>query len=567
MDKIYVINLRRRPDRLRLIRIKLRRAGFMPDDYTVFDAVDGRDAKCQRLYRAYLRWYDTLGVSRQAIDVSDQAVVYNFVNSLGALGLLLTYHRLCSEIRDRKYRRVLVLEDDACFMQNFERSVQEYISNNRCHKLPSYDVVRLGANQTRWEHCHTEHGYYDVPGHKYHWALGTFAIVLGERIVDALLTVFEDTPASRYPATIDLLIWKIVQDRTLLDAALFPNLVIADVTESDNMDARTMENFAMQRRWRLELYELCGVGATTTQLHRAAQNTSLIQHAHTLKARGAPALRLQACANDSALDFNDVLRVVQGEDRTFVFIVPSFNNSEWVDRNIRSICTQTYTHWRAIYIDDCSTDGTLERAKELVARFGARDRFIFLHNEKRMYQAYSRYTAYNHASCRMDEIGILLDGDDWLHHERVLQVLNDKYREHDLLVSYGQFFYFDEGKIQSMSGIDEYPDDVKQRGAYREYPRWIAQHLRTAEISLLKQIPEYYLKHQGEWIRCCTDIAEMMLLLELSNGKSMNIGEPLVVYNRQNSKQYVNSYYNVDKHKQEKLYRESLLKKYLRNSV
>lgn len=567
VDKIYVINLRRRPDRLRLMHIKLRRAGFLPDDYTIFEAVDGRDAECQRLYRAYLRWYATLGMSREVIDVSDRARAYNFVNSLGALGLLLTYRRLCREIRDRKYRRVLVLEDDACLMQNFERSVAKSIPESVREELRAYDVLRLGANQNLWEHCHVEHGYYDVPGHKYHWALGTFAIVLGESIVEALLQVLEDTPPARYPATVDFLIWKLVQDRTLLDAALFPNPAIADVTESDNMDARTMESIATRCRWRLEQYELCGVGAAMKQFHRAAQSTSLVQHAHALEARGAAALHLKSCANDSSLDFDDVLHVVQGDDRAFVFIVPSFNNIEWAERNIGSICMQTYPHWRAIYVDDCSTDGTLERAQELVDRFGASDRFIFLTNETRRYQAFSRYAAYNHASCRMDEIGVLLDGDDWLHHGRVLQVLNAKYRAHDLRVSYGQFFYFDNGQIQSMSGIDEYPDDVTRRSAYREHPRWIAQHLRTAEVSLLKQIPENYLKHQGEWIRCCTDIAEMMLLLELSNGKHMNIGEPLVVYNRQNSKQHANSYYNVDKSAHEKEYRESMLKKYLRRGA
>jgi glycosyltransferase involved in cell wall biosynthesis len=47
----------------------------------------------------------------------------------------------------------------------------------------------------------------------------------------------------------------------------------------------------------------------------------------------------------------------------FVFIIPSYNNSDWYEYNIKSIAKQHYDNWRAIYIDDASTDGTLKLLK------------------------------------------------------------------------------------------------------------------------------------------------------------------------------------------------------------
>ena len=43
----------------------------------------------------------------------------------------------------------------------------------------------------------------------------------------------------------------------------------------------------------------------------------------------------------------------------FVIITPSYNNEEWVEPNLASMLNQTYTNWRTIYINDCSTDNTL----------------------------------------------------------------------------------------------------------------------------------------------------------------------------------------------------------------
>ena len=43
------------------------------------------------------------------------------------------------------------------------------------------------------------------------------------------------------------------------------------------------------------------------------------------------------------------------EHKPFVIVVPSYNNSSWVEKNLRSIFEQKYDNYRVVYINDAST--------------------------------------------------------------------------------------------------------------------------------------------------------------------------------------------------------------------
>ena len=46
-------------------------------------------------------------------------------------------------------------------------------------------------------------------------------------------------------------------------------------------------------------------------------------------------------------------------------IMPSYNCGLFVEETIRSVQAQTYKNWEIIFVDDCSTDGTVKRVSEL----------------------------------------------------------------------------------------------------------------------------------------------------------------------------------------------------------
>ena len=46
-------------------------------------------------------------------------------------------------------------------------------------------------------------------------------------------------------------------------------------------------------------------------------------------------------------------------------IMPSWNTSLFIGESIQSVLAQTYTNWELLIVDDCSTDNTDEKRKEL----------------------------------------------------------------------------------------------------------------------------------------------------------------------------------------------------------
>ena len=50
----------------------------------------------------------------------------------------------------------------------------------------------------------------------------------------------------------------------------------------------------------------------------------------------------------------------------FKIVIPSYNNEQWVEPNMASILNQTYTNYDVLYINDASTDNTINKVNEIV---------------------------------------------------------------------------------------------------------------------------------------------------------------------------------------------------------
>ena len=55
-------------------------------------------------------------------------------------------------------------------------------------------------------------------------------------------------------------------------------------------------------------------------------------------------------------------------DRLLTVITPFYNSTEFMDFPLNSVLYQTYQNWEYICVDDCSTDGTLEKLQEYAAK-------------------------------------------------------------------------------------------------------------------------------------------------------------------------------------------------------
>jgi len=239
---------------------------------------------------------------------------------------------------------------------------------------------------------------------------------------------------------------------------------------------------------------------------------------------------------------NNIKSNLNINDIKFIFIVPAYNVEKWYKLNLDSMITQEYKNWHIIYIDDASTDNTYNLVKKYIDDNQLYKNITIIRNDKQMYQRYNRQFAFN--LCEDDDICVLVDGDDWLADNQVLNTLYENYKKYNLNVTYGQFKIFSNNQIQSkIYGNHKFPQKIIKENKYREY-NFITQHLRTGKAYLFKSIPDEYSIYNGKWIDRCTDVCEMFWILENCDNKFMNINRVLYIYNKDNSIQYENSWYN-----------------------
>jgi glycosyltransferase involved in cell wall biosynthesis len=204
----------------------------------------------------------------------------------------------------------------------------------------------------------------------------------------------------------------------------------------------------------------------------------------------------------------------------FVIITPSYNNSDWVEYNIASILNQTYENWRVIYINDCSTDDTLNKVRNIV---GNNSKFTIIDNNINRGATFNYFE--NLESIDDMDIVLHLDGDDWLVDNDVLCNLNNFYNKYDCWMSYGGMVMWDGvNYIPAYPQNTPYSDFVHKYKLYRR-DTWRASHLRTYRASILKSIQKSDLKDlkKGEYYWHASDLAFQYAAMEMCGRDKIGI--------------------------------------------
>jgi glycosyltransferase involved in cell wall biosynthesis len=211
-------------------------------------------------------------------------------------------------------------------------------------------------------------------------------------------------------------------------------------------------------------------------------------------------------------------------ESSFVVVIPSYQNRQWCEKTILSVLTQQYPNFRAIYTDDCSTDGTADEAERILSEKDKNNIFSLVKNTNRLYAVHNIYNMAH--SCDDNEIIVMLDGDDWLAHPNVLSRLNEEYQK-GVWMTYGQYISYPDREVGCSCAI---PKEIIDAGSFRRY-RWCSSHLRTFYAGLYKKILPDDLKHNGQWLTMAGDLAAMFPMLEMSGPKQSFIPDILYEYN------------------------------------
>ncbi len=213
------------------------------------------------------------------------------------------------------------------------------------------------------------------------------------------------------------------------------------------------------------------------------------------------------------------------EDKHFVFVIASYNNKQWYKSNLDSVISQKYKNYHVIYTDDVSPDGTGNLVEQYIKERKLENKILLIKNTERLGAVANIYRAIH--MCDDKDIIIILDGDDWLAHDHVLDLLNKVYDDPNIWLTYGQYIRFPKG----VSGLcQKFPDDIISNRDYRNY-RWITSHLRTFYTWLYKKIKREDLLFEGAFMSMTGDLAIMFPMLEMAGNRFMFIEDVLHVYN------------------------------------
>lgn len=220
----------------------------------------------------------------------------------------------------------------------------------------------------------------------------------------------------------------------------------------------------------------------------------------------------------------------------FLIVSASYQCVSWVDRCIGSVQAQTYPHFKHVLVDDCSSDGTLEKAR---AKVGNDSRFLMLGNTERCFPLANIVRATREAGGGADDVIVVLDGDDWLAHDRVLENLAKVYEQSEVWLTYGshKLNYAPRRRDRWLRRIVRgktyaYPEVVAELAHYRYYD-FIASHLRSYRRFLWDALRDEDLRDDdGGYYRAAADAATMWPMLEMATAQHWRfLSEVLYVYN------------------------------------
>ncbi|MBP9842006.1 MAG: glycosyltransferase [Simkaniaceae bacterium] len=246
----------------------------------------------------------------------------------------------------------------------------------------------------------------------------------------------------------------------------------------------------------------------------------------------------------------------ESKTKSFVIVIPSYNNERWIQKNLESAINQKYKNFRIIYINDQSQDRTVQildniltecsKSKKTVQTISfddsdakdiesATEKFKNLVNQSNSFLTVvnnvnragalaNLYRAIH--SCKDNEIIVTLDGDDWLYNYNVLNQLNKVYNSRTVWLTHGRLITY---PGNAATWCEPVPPHIVKNNAFRQFK--CPSHLRTFYSWLFKKIKLEDLLYNGEFFAMTWDMAMMYPMIEMAGERHAFISALNYVYN------------------------------------
>ena len=229
------------------------------------------------------------------------------------------------------------------------------------------------------------------------------------------------------------------------------------------------------------------------------------------------------CLKKAKITDKDWDKIPPKKDYKIGIIIPNYNYEHTIEKCLDSIFNQTYRNFEIIFIDDMSTDNSVDVAQTTYLKHFMKneDKFKLVKLKQKRLNGGARNEAYLHLSDDVDYV-YYVDSDDWLYDEYALQKINDKLQKKPDVLFVGMASYKN-NKLETCF-IPQYKDK------YEAFSGWsgscgkvIKKRLATRQECLYN---EGTLKEdKNQHCKICFYMDNFELLKE-----------PIYVWNQQNTK-------------------------------
>lgn len=235
-DGVFCINLDRRPDKWQRASKRFKKYNITVERIRAFDGnwgvVNGEWTGVKN--KLYQKYGAKMG----------NPSAYGLLENQFAYGTLCSHISIINLAKKRGLKRILVFEDDVVFHKDFNKQLKIILKYN------DWKLLYLGASQHRWDCIKLEDGYYKAVR-----TLGGFAYALDESVYDEVLNL-----AQTHERSFDNCLGNFdgldIQSKYPDSCyVLYPNLVIADVRESDLRGARDQNEHSIKMKWDYNSYD------------------------------------------------------------------------------------------------------------------------------------------------------------------------------------------------------------------------------------------------------------------------------------------------------------------------
>lgn len=151
------------------------------------------------------------------------------------------------------------------------------------------------------------------------------------------------------------------------------------------------------------------------------------------------------------------------KDYKFAIVVPNYNNDHgdykgktFLQNCIESVLNQTYRNFDLIIVDDMSTDSSVKTLEQ----YQKKDKRVhIIKNIRKKYNGGSRNVGIDYALEKIDfDYFCFLDSDDWWKDNEVLETINSRLYEHDMLIIGAEMLYKDGVRYQTFNEYKNYEE-------------------------------------------------------------------------------------------------------------